>query len=333
MSSPSGPDAPATASFPARLREVADLLEAIAGDRSLLADVPEAERIRLLKAAGAISRPDAGMRAQLVKAVKKRRKDARDAAAEAARANTGIRELRRKPVFTTPNVFAPDGFAPDDLAPGAEERHAPEPQHCYICKQHYTAIHRFYDQLCPSCAALNFRKRGELADLTGRVALLTGGRVKIGYQAGIKLLRCGASLIVTTRFPRDAAMRYAKEPDFAEWGHRLEVFGLDLRHTPSVEAFAAHLMGTRDRLDFIVNNACQTVRRPPEFYRHMMEAEGAALGALPEDVRRVLGAYEGLRGAHLLPEGPATSGALARELAAVSGLTRAAELSQVPLLP
>ena len=116
----------------------------------------------------------------------------------------------------------------------------------------------------------------QLPDLSGRVALLTGGRVKIGYQAGIKLLRAGASLIVTTRFPRDAAQRYAQEADFAEWGDRLEIFGLDLRHTPSVEAFCHHLDTSYDRLDFIVNNACQTVRRPPEFYRHMLEGETAS---------------------------------------------------------
>src|SRR5204863_5016006 len=97
-------------------------------------------------------------------------------------------------------------------------------------------------------AELNFKKRTELADLRGRVALLTGGRVKIGYQAGIKLLRAGAHLIVSTRFPRDSAARYAAEPDFAEWGHRLEIFGLDLRHTPSVEAFCRELSATRPRL-------------------------------------------------------------------------------------
>jgi hypothetical protein len=86
--------------------------------------------------------------------------------------------------------------------------------HCYVCKQKYAVVHHFYDQLCPTCAELNFRKRTELADLRGRVALLTGGRVKIGYQTGLKLLRAGAHLIVTTRFPRNAASRYAEEPDF-----------------------------------------------------------------------------------------------------------------------
>ena len=189
--------------------------------------------------------------------------------------------------------------------------------------------------MCPPCAAFNFTRRTELADLRGRVALLTGGRVKIGHQAGFKLLRAGAELIVTTRFPRDSAARYAREPDFAEWGHRLEVFGLDLRHTPSVEAFCNQLLATRPRLDFIINNACQTVRRPPDFYAHMMAGETAALADAPDAVRRVLGSYEGLRCARMLPQ---DSAALAPQLpgemhSEAPGLTRAAELSQLPLLP
>src|ERR1700741_2265668 len=105
--------------------------------------------------------------------------------------------------------------------------------------------------MCPACAEFNFSKRSELADLSGRVALLTGGRVKIGYQAGLKLLRAGARLIVTTRFPRDSARRYAQEPDFCEWEHRLQIFGLDMRHTPSVEALCRQLLATLPRLDFI----------------------------------------------------------------------------------
>jgi hypothetical protein len=221
-----------------------------------------------------------------------------------------------------------------------EFREVVEPQNCYICKKDYSTIHHFYDQLCPKCADLNFRKRTELADLRGRVALLTGGRVKIGYQAGIKLLRAGAQLIVTTRFPRDSAMRYAQEPDFAEWGSRLEIFGLDLRHTPSVEAFCQHMMRKYSRLDFIINNACQTVRRPPDFYAHMMAQENGALHNLPENARQLLGAYEGLRGYHMLPEADAaredarpTAALLDQKLSEVAGLTHAAELSQVPLLP
>ncbi|MET0399491.1 MAG: SDR family oxidoreductase [Longimicrobiaceae bacterium] len=317
-----------------RVRAAAELLESITDDRALLAGVPEDDRMRLLQAAGRVSRPDAVDRRRLRKATLREHKAARVQRAESVLGETGIRRLREEPVFATPRLFAPAGFEQREVADDPEFREAVETQNCYVCKRDFTALHHFYDQLCPECAEFNFAKRGELADLKGRVALLTGGRVKIGYQAGIKLLRAGAHLIVTTRFPRDSAARYAREPDFAEWGHRLEIFGLDLRHTPSVEAFCREMLATRDRLDFIVNNACQTVRRPPEFYRHMMEDETAALRDMPEHVRRLVGAYEGLRGYSLLPEG-ASASLPARPGAGddVAGLVRAAELSQVPLLP
>jgi NAD(P)-dependent dehydrogenase (short-subunit alcohol dehydrogenase family) len=329
-----------TPDFKARLLAAAELLEAVAGNRGLLSGVPEEESTRLLKAAGEVARPDARARRQLVKAASRRRKAERTALAESALNQTGIRKLRRQTVFTTPNVYPPLGFEGGNASlPGPEPVPPPahEEQNCYICKKNYTQLHHFYDQLCPDCAGVNFRKRTETADLKGRVALLTGGRVKIGYQAGIKLLRAGANLIVSTRFPRDSAMRYAAEPDFKEWGHRLEIFGLDLRHTPSVEAFCAHLLATRSRLDFIINNACQTVRRPPDFYKHMMEREQGPLQDMPETARRLLGAYEGLRGYHLLPEGPAAGGrevtAAAAGLPKAAGLTHAAALSQMALLP
>ena len=319
-----------------RLREAAELLESIASDRSLLAGLPEADRTRLLHAAGRVSRPDAADRRRLVQATKRKRKIAKATRAETVLSSTGIRKLRRETVFMTPNVFPPAQFQQHEIQDDPDFREAVEPQNCYICKKDFSTIHHFYDQLCPSCADLNFAKRTESADLRGRVALITGGRVKIGYQAGIKLLRAGAHLIVTTRFPRDSAARYVQEPDFAQWSDRLTIYGLDLRHTPSVEAFCAEMLRTRDRLDFIINNACQTVRRPPAFYEHMMDGETAALHTLPEKSRKLLGEYEGLRGYHMLPEGelntsvPAVLGPRTSE---VAGLTHAAELSQVNLLP
>ena len=272
-----------------RLHSAAELLEQLAADRRLLNQLPAPDRERLLRAAAELYNPDKMARREMLKtAERERTRRATELLDE-----TGIRALRRKPVFTTPNVFPPTGPQDTEL---------PDAQHCYVCKQHFTVIHHFYDQMCPECAEFNFIKRTELADLHGRVALLTGGRVKLGYQAGLKLLRSGARLIVTTRFPRDSAQRYAREPDFREWADRLEIFGLDLRHTPSVEALCSHLVATLPRLDFIINNACQTVRRPPDFYKHMMEGERAALGKTP---------------ALLLRE----------------ALPPAAELSQIPLLP
>lgn len=322
--------------FLERLRAATDLLDSIVADRGLLAGVPEEDRHRLLQAAGLVYHPDPIARRQLVKATIRQRKAAKVRREEDVLGRTGIRTLRRQPVFTTPNVFPPAGFEPQDVHDPAEPAEAMDPRHCYICKESFSEVHHFYDQLCPPCAELNFRKRGELGDLRGRVALLTGGRVKIGYQAGLKLLRSGAQLIVTTRFPRDSAARYAGEPDFGNWGARLEIFGLDLRHTPSVEAFCHELLATRDRLDFIVNNACQTVRRPPEFYRHMMEGETRALRDMPESTRRLLGSYEGLRGYSLLPEGDGAAvlpAPLDRRSSRLPGLTHAPHLSQIPLLP
>ena len=286
-----------------RLLIAAELLELAAADPAVLSALSHEERIRLMRAATNVVHPDADVRRLQTKVRRQRERKERRAREEAVLTDTGIRKLRSRPVFTTPNVFPPEGFVQEDVDvdADAEFRESVELQHCYVCKVKYDQVHHFYDQLCPSCADVSYRKRTEVADLRGRVALLTGGRVKIGYQAGIKLLRCGATLIVTTRFPRDSALRYSQEPDFEEWADRLEIHGLDLRHTPSVESFCRHLLDTRPRLDFIVNNACQTVRRPPAFYRHMLEVETDALEQLPP--------------------------------AALAGVVPSAELSQVPLLP
>jgi NAD(P)-dependent dehydrogenase (short-subunit alcohol dehydrogenase family) len=329
------PEAAADPALLQRIRAATELLEAIVEDRGLLAHLPAEERERLIRAAGHVYSPDVRARRRMVKAGVRLRNAAIVKHAERALSGTGIRTLRRQPVFNTPNVFPPPGFSQREIAGDPDHREIVEPQHCYVCKRAFTTVHHFYDQLCRSCGEFNFTKRTELADLNGRVALLTGGRVKIGYQAGLKLLRSGAHLIVTTRFPRDSAARYSREPDFEAWGHRLEIFGLDLRHTPSIEAFCRELLATRDRLDFIINNACQTVRRPPEFYEHMMAGETTALNEAPEHVRRLLGSYEGVRGYQLLSEGggaTALPAAVART-SRVAGLTHAAELSQVRLLP
>ncbi len=354
-----------------RLRAATELLEAVARDRTPLDGLSDAERARFLTAAGDVFSPDVEHRRQLAKARRRRARAEKLQRDEEVLAGTGIRSLRAKPVFTTPNVFPPALVAtgPADRGPSTDDPSTDDPstegpttegpttegpstegpsaagaatvadeRHCYVCKTHYREVHRFYDQLCPPCAALNEHKRTETADLSGRVALLTGGRVKIGYQAAIKLLRAGAEVIVTTRFPRDSALRYAAEADFDQWGHRLEIYGLDLRHTPSVEALCQHLATSRDRLDFIVNNACQTVRRPPAFYRHMMELESGPLAAMPENARRLLGGVDGLRAPELLEGATDLLGPAGDALDAVGELeaaapASAAELSQAALLP
>lgn len=315
-----------------RVREANETLSWIARNGALMERLPREERRRLHELVGEIYIPDPAARRQHRKAAAKSRVKEQIRKDDAVLNDTGIRALRRRPVFTTPNYFVPEGFVDQPVVDDeAAARESIDPQHCYVCKVKYSRIHHFYDQLCPDCAEFNFAKRTELADLRGRVALLTGGRVKIGYQAGLKLLRAGATLIVTTRFPRDSAARYAEEPDFSQWGHRLQVFGLDLRHTPSVEAFCQQMLSTQDRLDYIINNACQTVRRPPEFYQHMMEAETAELAKTPLHIRQLLGGYDGLREYQMLPD---ASGQAMQSVESGAALTMSsAELSQLRLLP
>ena len=277
--------------------------------------------------AGQVARPGPYAKRELSREVRKRRRQAQRQADEKVLAGTGIRAKRRELVFQTPSFARPPSLPPSEVS-AADTATLGSDRNCYICKSDFRELHFFYDSLCGECAQLNYAKRTQSADLCGRVALVTGARVKIGYQAAILLLRAGAKVIVTTRFPRDAAARYAAESDCQSWAHRREIHGLDLRHTPSVEAFASHLLQTQDRLDFIINNACQTVRRASGFYQHLMDAEEEPLAQLSKPAQSFLSSHEELRGRVGL--------SLARPSASVAydsiGLHESAARSQVPLL-
>jgi len=270
--------APSSSPGPDDLRRLRELLEAVAADRSLLATLPEDERRRLLVAAGRTVHPETDQKRRLVKAFRKAKRRRVEEHDRSLLAGTGIRAARASGVFVPP----------PRLLPGAEAerpRELLEPRSCYVCKAEYLRLHSFYDALCPACAELNYEKRFQTADLRGWVALVTGARVKIGYQAALKLLRAGATVVATTRFPHDAARRYAAEPDFAEWGSRVRIHGLDLRHSPSVEILCSQLGRELKHLDLLVNNACQTVCRPPGFYAHLLDFEEQPAEALPPELQ------------------------------------------------
>jgi NAD(P)-dependent dehydrogenase (short-subunit alcohol dehydrogenase family) len=330
-----------------RLLDALEVLQEVQRDRGVLAVLDEPTRRELLIAAGHVSRPDRQEIKKLLKALRRRERDAAQRADEALLAQTGIRALRRASVFPTPPAMPPPAPAlaggglrpPEEEVDEVDEAASAEPRaaegdgadegartrrarKCYVCKAPFTEVHAFYDQMCPGCAELNWQKRHQSADLAGRVAIVTGARVKIGYHAAIKLLRAGCHVLVTTRFPHDAAQRYGREEDFEAWRDRLEIHGLDLRHTPSVEAFAAHVVRTRDRLDFLLNNACQTVRRPPGFYRHLVDLEARA--EVPSHLRPLLASHEALRAG-------ADRTLLRAHEALPVGLVASAQLSQVAL--
>ena len=150
------------------------------------------------------------------------------------------------------------------------------PQNCYICKEPFTLVDRFHHQLCPDCAEANRMWRDARVDLTGRRALLTGGRAKIGMHIALRLLRDGAHLTVTTRFPKDAVRRFTAQPDSADWLHRLRVIGIDLRDPAQVIRLADDV-AAQGPLDILINNAAQTVRRSAGAYSGLVDGESAPL--------------------------------------------------------
>lgn len=154
---------------------------------------------------------------------------------------------------------------------------------CYICKSKFTLVDTFYHQLCPNCAAVHHTKRDARTDLSGKRALLTGGRAKIGMYIALRLLRDGAHTTITTRFPRDAVRRFRAVPDSADWFHRLRIVGIDLRDPAQVIGLA-DATAEAGPLDILINNAAQTVRRSPDAYAPLADAERVPLaeGPIPE---------------------------------------------------
>jgi NAD(P)-dependent dehydrogenase (short-subunit alcohol dehydrogenase family) len=245
--------------------------------------------LKVLEALG--DRPDAAPEPERIERLvarlyRKTRRRRRKAGAQARREQdrklierTG--RVRLVPGTDESQVEPPDGLPIAGLLRSKSRR-------CYICKGRYREVHPFYHLLCPPGARLNEAKRDQRADLSGRRAIVTGGRIKIGYQAALKLLRDGAEVLVTTRFPNDAALQYAGEPDFDDWRGRLRIERLDLRSLPAVLAFADGLLAGLPALDILINNAAQTVRRSPDFFAEAVALERMSIEALPANIRPAL---------------------------------------------
>ncbi|WP_432829024.1 SDR family NAD(P)-dependent oxidoreductase [Dactylosporangium sp. CA-092794] len=170
--------------------------------------------------------------------------------------------------------------------PAADDAELVRPRRCYVCKSPYRTVPAAYPQLCAECAAGSLARRTARCDLTGRRALVTGGRIKIGFETALKLLRDGAEVIVTTRFPRDARRRFAGVPDAAGWLPRLHVHGVDFLDLPGVVGLVDAVAERWDHLDILINNAAQTIQRPASYYRELNAAEGRP--ALPSSAAELL---------------------------------------------
>jgi NAD(P)-dependent dehydrogenase (short-subunit alcohol dehydrogenase family) len=303
MNNPAAPELPArelsTRDLPARdatlteeeVRTCVRVLRTIEADRSHLTSLSQEQRRELLMLAGLVTKPDRHDVSRMLKGFRRAKRQSSQQHDRDIIEGAGLRIQRRAKVYAPLWLERPK--------PGAESENAAAQFHqarnCYVCKQPFAKMHRYYDSMCEECGEFNYAKREQTADLKGRYALITGARVKIGFQASLKLLRAGAHVIVTTRFPVDAIERYSKELDFGEFRERLEIHGLDLRHTPSVELFTQFLLERLPRLDYLLNNACQTVRRPAGFFEHLLTRESTALGALPDEWCGALASHAELR--------------------------------------
>ncbi|HEX6347285.1 SDR family NAD(P)-dependent oxidoreductase [Umezawaea sp.] len=224
----------------------------------------------------AVRRATAG----IFKTVRKMRRTARRAAESAA-----DRAVIEATATGSPQRIDDEtqGILLRDTTPGAKAGTLIKAKACYTCKNRYTEVDAFYHQLCPPCAARNRGRRDASVDLSGRRALLTGGRAKIGMYIALRLLRDGAHTTITTRFPNDAVRRFTAMPDSADWLHRLKIVGIDLRDPAQVISLADSVAAAGP-LDVLINNAAQTVRRSPQSYAPLAALESSPLpdGPLPE---------------------------------------------------
>ena len=208
-----------------------EVLERLVTDTNQIFEIPKEKRTALIKLAGQFSRPSREEFARRKKDAKKNEKRKKAARDKHARKVTGIRSAREAHIFVAPKLLPAAALESKDLPELAS------PRNCYVCKTLFTKLHHFYDTMCTECGDFNYAKRFQTADVNGQIAVITGSRLKIGYHITLMLLRGGATVVATTRFPVDSAIRFAKEEDYNQWKDRLHIHGLDLRHIPSVEIF------------------------------------------------------------------------------------------------
>lgn len=308
------------------IENVVKVIESFNNNPSQFAKLSEEQRTALLVAAGRLSRPHRDEQRKRNKAITKEVRLNKVLKDRFHRAQTGIRKARENTVFEAPKQLT-SSYQQD-------ERILENYRNCYVCKAEFNRLHFFYDSMCNRCGDFNYKKRFQTASLEGQVAVLTGSRLKIGFHVGLMLLRAGARVIATTRFPVDAALRYSREEDYAVWKDRLQIYGLDLRHTPSVEIFTRYLEKNLDRLDILINNAAQTVRRPPGFYTHLLENETKRFEDLPVDAQVLLSAFQTCKAELNILSASDNSGTMpvswSASMKPAVGISSSAQLSQIP---
>jgi len=212
----------------------------------------------------------------LNRAIKKRRKDPKQQKPDRkTRRLAKLTEMQKKKFAEKQFVFQQD----------IEDSDESNQKRCYICKgpMKDETRHFFYDSMCSSCGDLNYTMRNKTRDLTGMTAIVTGARIKIGYQIALWLLNNGCYVIATTRFPADALLRFQKEPNYEQFKDRLFLYGLDFRNLKKVHQFIEFIYQNYKEVNILINNAAQTLYRTDDYNHQLEEDEQAALKAIQED--------------------------------------------------
>ena len=125
--------------------------------------------------------------------------------------------------------------------------------------------------ICKVCLSINQRKLFSSADLLGQNALVTGGRTKIGQKSALRLLRCGANVFITTRFPMLCASRFKQESDSQVWWDRLKILAIDLRDIKEVLKLCQYFKSHVTYLHILINNAAQTIQKPAPYFKDLVQ--------------------------------------------------------------
>lgn len=126
-------------------------------------------------------------------------------------------------------------------------------------------LHPVYVFSCIKCGVLFQKFRHFTRDLSNQIALVTGARTKLGHQILLKLLRAGATVIGTTRYPKEAMKLFEQYSDYEQWKTRLNFYphGLDFDKPDLLDdliTLESTLRNDFGRLDILINCAAQTIR-------------------------------------------------------------------------
>eukprot|EP01080_Neovahlkampfia_damariscottae_P006190 gene6190-10197_t len=152
---------------------------------------------------------------------------------------------------------------------------------CYLCsKYRYLPPDSENPGMCCECFSMNQKMRKTTKDLSGKIAIVTGGRIKVGFATAMMLLRANAKVVVTSRFVKDTLQRFEKEPDFKKYRKNLEVYPLDMKSLEHVMEFTKYINLKFPRIHILINNAAQTVRKPLGYYNEVIAKDQKLLLAI-----------------------------------------------------